>query len=105
LGTTVANQISIQEEIKGRLNSGNSCYSSVQNLLTSHLLSKNIKIKIYKIVISLFCMGVKLMEERRLGVFENRVLRRIFGVKRDEVMREWRNCITRSFVICALRQV
>jgi hypothetical protein len=41
-------------------------------------------------------------------VFENRVLRRIFGPKRDEVMGEWENgenCIMRSFVICTLRQV
>jgi hypothetical protein len=55
-------------------------------------------------------MGVKLgfvtlREEHRLGVFENRVLRRIFRPKRDEVMGEWRKCITRSFVICTLRQV
>jgi hypothetical protein len=38
-------------------------------------------------------------------VFENRVLRRIFGPKRDEVTGGGENCITRSFVICTLRQV
>jgi hypothetical protein len=38
-------------------------------------------------------------------MFENRVLRRIFGPKRDEVTGEWRNYITRSFVICTLHQV
>jgi F0F1-type ATP synthase alpha subunit len=49
LGTIVTNQQRlIHEKIKGRLNSGNACYCSVQNLLFSHLLSKNIKIKIYK---------------------------------------------------------
>jgi hypothetical protein len=37
-----------------------------------------------------------------LGVFENKVRRRIFGQKRDEVTGGWKNCITRSFVICTL---
>jgi hypothetical protein len=48
LGTTVTIQNLIQEEIKRRLNSGNACYHSVQNILFSHLLSKNLKIRIYK---------------------------------------------------------
>jgi hypothetical protein len=51
LGTTVTNQNMIQEEIKRRLNSGNACYHTVQNLLSSHLLSKNLKIRIYKTII------------------------------------------------------
>jgi len=46
LGTTLRNQNSIAEEIKSRLRSGNACYHSVQNLLSSRLLSKNLKIKI-----------------------------------------------------------
>jgi hypothetical protein len=46
LGTTLTNQNSIHEEIKSRLKSGNACYHSVQNLLSSSLLSKNVKIKI-----------------------------------------------------------
>ena len=46
LGTTLTNQNSIQEEIKGRLKSGDACYHSVQNILSSSSLSKNIKIKI-----------------------------------------------------------
>ena len=44
LGTTITNQNSIQEEIKGRLKSGNACCHSVQNVLCSSLLSKNTKI-------------------------------------------------------------
>jgi len=48
LGTTLTNQNSIPEEIKSRLSSGNACYHSVQNLLSSRLLSKNLKIKIYR---------------------------------------------------------
>jgi hypothetical protein len=43
LGTTVTNQNLIQKEIKRKLNSGNACYHSVQNLLSSRLLSKNVK--------------------------------------------------------------
>jgi hypothetical protein len=55
-------------------------------------------------------MGVKLglltlREEHRPRVFENRVLRRIFGPKRDEERENGENCIMRSFVICTLRQV
>jgi hypothetical protein len=51
LGMTITNQNLIQEEIKRRLNSGNACYHSVQNLLSSHLLSKNVKVRIYNTVI------------------------------------------------------
>jgi hypothetical protein len=51
LETTVTNQNLIQEEVKRRLNSGNACYHSVQNPLSSHLLSKNLKIRIYKTII------------------------------------------------------
>jgi hypothetical protein len=50
-GTTITNQNLIQEEIKRRLNSGNACYHSVQNPLSSRLLSTNIKIRIYKTII------------------------------------------------------
>ena len=68
----------------------------VHNLLSSILLSKNIKIKIYRIIIMPVVLygcetsSLTLREERRLRVFENRVLRRVFGPKRDEVRREWR---------------
>jgi hypothetical protein len=61
LGTTVRNQNLIHEEIVSRLNSGNACYHSVQNILTSRLLSKNVKMKIYKTTIfPLVLYGVKL---------------------------------------------
>jgi len=61
LGTTLTNQNCIQGEIKSRLKLGNACYYSVQNVLSSSLLSKDIKIKIYRtIILLLFCMGVKL---------------------------------------------
>ena len=96
LGTTLTNQNSIVEEIKSRLRSGNSCYHSVQNLLSARLLSKNLKIKIYRtIILPVVLYGCEtwsltLREERKLRVFENMVLRRIFGPRRDEVMGEWR---------------
>jgi hypothetical protein len=96
LATTVANQNLIQEDIKKRLNSGNACYYSVQNLLSSRLLSENVKIRIYKtIILPVVLYGCEtwsltLREEHRLRVFENRVLRRIFGPKRDEVIGGWR---------------
>jgi hypothetical protein len=96
LGTTVTNQNLIQEEIKRRLNSGNACYHSVQNLLSSRLLSKNVKVRIYKtIILPAVLYGCEtwsliLREEHKLRVFENRVLRRIFGSNRDGVTGGWR---------------
>ena len=75
---------------------GNACYYSVQNFLSSSLLSKKLKIKIYRIIILPVVLygcetwSLILREGRRLRVFENRVLRRVFGPKRDEVTGEWR---------------
>jgi len=86
----------IQEEVNSRLKLGNTCGHSVQNLLSSSLLCKNLKIRIYRTIILpvvLYGCGtwsLTLREERRLRVFENSVLRRIFEPKRDEVTREWR---------------
>jgi hypothetical protein len=76
------------------IKSGNVRYHSVQNILASTLLSKNVKIKIYKIIIFpvVLCgcetWSLTLGEEHRLMVFESRVLRRILGPKRDEVTGE-----------------
>jgi hypothetical protein len=64
--------------------------------MSSRLLSRNVKVKIYKtILLPVVLYGCEtwsltLREEHRLSVFENRVLRRIFGPKRDEVTGEWR---------------
>jgi len=96
LGTTITNQNSIQEEINSRLKSGNACYYLLQNLLSYSLLSKNLKINTYRTIFLPFVLYgcetwcLTLREERRLRVFENRMLRRIFGSKRNEVTREWR---------------
>jgi hypothetical protein len=95
-GATFRNQNSIQEEIKSRLNLQNACYHSVQNLLSSSLLSKNLKLKIHRtVILPLVLYGCEawsliLREDLRLRVFENRALREMFGPKRDEVTGEWR---------------
>jgi hypothetical protein len=84
LGTTLTDQNCMQEEIKSRLNLGNACYHLVQNLLSSRLLSRNVKVKIYEtIIVPVVLYGCEtwsltLRKENRLRVFENRVLRRIF---------------------------
>jgi hypothetical protein len=89
LGTTLTNQHNIQEEIKSRLKSGTANYLSVQSLLSSSLLSKNLKIEIYRNIILPVVLSecetwsLALREERRLRVFKNRTLRRIFGPKKD----------------------
>jgi len=78
------------------MTSGNACYYSVQNLLSSSLLSKTLKMKTYRtLILSVVLYGCEtwsltLREERRLSVCENRMLRRIFGPKRDEVTGRWR---------------
>jgi len=83
LRTTSTNQNYVQEEIMSRLKSGNSCYHSVQNILSSSFQSKHLKIKIYKtIILPIVLYGCEtwsltLREEGRLRVSENRVLRRV----------------------------
>ena len=77
------NQNCIQEETESRLKSGNAHHHSVQTLLSSSLLSTNIKIRIYRaIILHVVLYGCEtwsltLREEHRLRVFENKVLRRI----------------------------
>jgi len=88
LVTTLTYQNSVQEEIKSKLKPGNSCYYLVLNLLSSSLLSKNLKFKVYRtIILPVVLYGCEtwllmLREEHRF-----RVLRRIFGLRRDEVTR------------------
>jgi hypothetical protein len=106
LGMTITDQNVIQEKIR-RLNSGNACYHSVQSLLASHLLSKNIRIRIYKtIFLPVVLHGYEnwyltLREEHRLRVFEKRLWRKMFGPKRDV----GENCRMRSFITRTLRQI
>ena len=94
LGTNLTNQNSIPEEIKSRLRSGNACYHSVQNFLSSRLLSKNLKIKVHRTkILPVVLYGCEawsliLREERKLRMFENMVLRMKQG--------NGGNCITRN---------
>ena len=77
LGTTLTHQNFIPEEIKSRLRLGNACYHSVQNLLSSRLLSRNLKIKVYRTIILPVVLyecetwSLTLREARKLRVFEN----------------------------------
>jgi hypothetical protein len=93
LGTTPTDQNCMHEEIKSRLNSVNACYHSVQSLMSSRLLSRNEKVKIYtNISLPVVLYGCEtwaftLREEHRMKAFENRVLRRIFVPKRDDERR------------------
>jgi len=79
--------------------------------LSSSLLSKNIKIKIYKTIILPFVLyryetwSLALREERRLRVFENGMLRRIFGPKRDEVTGNGENYVMRSLMLCTAHPI
>jgi hypothetical protein len=79
LGTTLTDQNSIQEEVKSRLKSGNACYHSAQNILSSSLQYKNLEIKIYRnIILPLVSYGcgtlsLTVREERRLRVFEENI--------------------------------
>jgi hypothetical protein len=79
----------VYENIKSRLNFGNTYYRFVQNILPSLFFSKNLKLQIYStIILPVVLYGcetccVTLMENYRLSVFENRVLRKIFGPKKD----------------------
>ena len=95
LGVTVRNTNDIREEIKHRINMGNACYYSPEKILSSHLLSKMLKDNTYKtIVLPVVLYGYEtssltLREEHRLRVSENKVLRKIFGAKKDEITDEW----------------
>jgi hypothetical protein len=74
--------------------------------LSSRLLSRNVKFKIYKTIIlpvvlyGCETLSLTLREKHRLRVFENRILRRIFGPKKDEVMENGGSCTVRYFIIC-----
>jgi hypothetical protein len=94
LGTTLTGQNCVREKIKSRLNSEKACYHSVESLLSSRLLSRNLKDKIHKTIIPPVILygcepwSLTLREEHRMRVFQNRMLRRTHGHKRDEVTGE-----------------
>ena len=75
---------------------GNACYYSHEKILSSCLLSTKLKVKTYKtIILPVLQYGCEtwsltLREEHRLRVFENKVLRKIFGAKKDKITGKWR---------------
>jgi hypothetical protein len=85
LGTTLTNQKCIHEEIKSRLNSGNACYQAVQDLLSSPLLCKYVKIILPVVLYGCETWSLTLKEKHRLRMFGKRLHRRIYGPRRDEV--------------------
>ena len=95
-GTNLTNQNSVNEELRSRSKTGNACCHSVQNLLPSSLLSKNIKLKITSTIILLVALygcetwSLTWREQHRLRVLEIRVLRKIFEPEWDKVTGEWR---------------
>ena len=105
LRTTLTNENSVQEEIKSRLKSGNVCYHLVQNIFPSSLLPKNVKIYMYRtIILPVVLYGCETWsltwrEERRLRLFEKRVLRRICGPKRDDGTGELNDLYSSSNIV------
>jgi hypothetical protein len=88
------------------MKSGNIFYHSVQNLLSTGLISKKLAINVHRnMVLSVALCGCKtwsltVREDRKIRVFENGVLRGIFGPKRGEVTGNGENCIMRSLMTC-----
>ena len=97
LGVIVTNKNDIREEIKRRINMYNTFYYSLEKILSTHVLSRKLEVNTYKTIIlpvALYGCGtwsLTLKEEHRLSVFENKVLRKIFWAKTDEITGEWRN--------------
>jgi hypothetical protein len=89
-GTTLTDQNCLHEEVKSRLTLRNACYCSLHSPLPSCLLSRIIKVEIYRTIILPVVMYGCETWSLTLRAFANRVLRRIFGPKRDEVVGEWR---------------
>jgi hypothetical protein len=105
LGMTVTNQNLIQEKIKRRVNPGNVCYHWVQNILSSHLLLKNVNIrKCMAIILPVVPYGCEIwsltLRDIDWGCWG--------GYLYQKGMKWWEgreNCITRNFVICTFWQV
>jgi hypothetical protein len=91
IGPNILGESTSIEEIRIKLNFGNACYHSVQNLLSSHLLSTNEMIKILPVVLyECEPWSPALRDKHRLRVSENRFLRVIYGPNRKEVIGGWK---------------
>jgi hypothetical protein len=111
LGTTPTSQNSLNEEIKNRLKLGNACCHSVQNILSSSLILKNMNIKTYKSIILPIvlyrCENWSLMQrkEHTLRLLENRALRRMLGPRGKRKQGSGEYYVTWSFIICTTRKI
>jgi hypothetical protein len=89
LGRKITNKNFIHEEIKCKLNSRNACYNLVRNIIFSRLISKHLKVKVHKTInLSVVLYGfetwhITIRKECVWKVYEKRVLRRIYGSKRE----------------------
>jgi hypothetical protein len=110
MGTTLTNQNDIPDELKSRVNSGNACYYSVQNLLSSRLISKKHNIKIYKTVILPVVLygcetwSLTLGEEHRLRILRTVCSERYLELKGKKTDRG-ENCIMMNFIVCILHRI
>ncbi|KAJ4444537.1 hypothetical protein ANN_06332 [Periplaneta americana] len=108
LGATVTNINDTREEIKRRLNMGNACYYSVEKLLSSSLLSKNLKVRIYKtVILPVVVYGCEtwtltLREGQRLRVFENKSLRKYLGLRGIKLQENGESYTTQNCTHCIL---
>jgi hypothetical protein len=106
LGRTLINQNYVQKEVKSRWKSRNACYHSVQKLLSSSLLSKNLKNMIYTTkILPVVLNGCEtwsliLWQEVRPRAFKNKVLRRIFGLGETRYQGSVISCMKRSWINC-----
>jgi len=89
-------------KVKSRVNSGNACYHSIQNLLSSRLLSKNLKIKKQD---GCETWSLTLKEEHRLMVFEDRALREYLDPRGSKWREAGEDCIMRSFIHSTLHKI
>jgi len=99
LGAYITSKNGVTEEIKIRLVSGNACFYS----LPSQLISRKLKLKIYRtVILPVILYGCEswsrtLSDEHKLRVFENKVLRKIYGPKRGATTGEWRRLHNEKF--------
>ena len=110
LGSMLTNQNSIHEGIKCRFKAENSSYYSVQTLLSSRLLSKNLKINIYQtIILPVMLYGCEtwsltLREQCRLNMFQSRILKQILGL-REIQMGSGESCKTTHFIVLTVHLI
>jgi hypothetical protein len=103
LGTTLTNKNSVQGEFKSRLKSGDACYHSVQNLLSSSLLSLNLKVKVCRTIIlpvvwyECETWSLEFRDEESLTLLENMALKKTFGPNSCEVTGDWRKLRNEEF--------